>query len=236
MNLINPNLIPDSYREELVSTGSVVIRDFLNLDYAEKLYRFFNEGMPQDWWYSVSCPGTENRIDFIRNYQENEEWIQKERKHSESVFNQGGFAYHFYRTSGNHCEGCYCEECDFRKWLHEEELLNFISAVGGETYTRPDTIFASRYSEGSFLSPHTDQSLGDIGFVYQLTKDWKPQWGGLLHFTDDAVKNVTFTETPTFNTLTLFYLPEGTGKWHYVSHVNSGVTHHRYAYSGWYRK
>jgi hypothetical protein len=236
MNLINSNLIPESYREEFVSKGSVVIRDFLIPEYADKLHHFFSVGMPENWWYGVSCPGTQNEIRYIRNFPEFKEAINAERDHAYSVLNQGGFSYHFYRTCGDHVPECYCDECHFRKWLHSEELLKFISAVGGETYTRPDTIFASRYSDGCFLSPHHDKSLGDIGFVYQLSKNWKPQLGGLLHFTDDEIKNVTFTETPTFNTLTLFHLPEQTGKWHFVSHVNPGVTSHRYAYSGWYKK
>lgn len=234
--LINPNLIPEEYHKEFVEKGSVTIRDFLDPSYADKLHLFFSQGMPENWWYSVSAPGTQGYIEYIRNYPESKEKIDLERANSNSVLNNRGFAYHFYRSAGDHVEGCYCDECDFRKWLHSEELLTFISKIGGETYTRPDTIFASRYSAGCFLSPHTDENLGDIGFVYQMTKDWSPQWGGLLHFTDNSVRNVEYTETPTFNTLTLFYLPEGSGAWHYVSHVNPGVTHHRYAYTGWYKK
>ena len=51
---------------------------------------------------------------------------------------------------------------------------------------------------------------------------------------DIAQKVIEGSEVPTFNTLTLFHIPEGKGKWHYVSHVNPGVTSNRIAYSGWY--
>jgi Rps23 Pro-64 3,4-dihydroxylase Tpa1-like proline 4-hydroxylase len=95
-------------------------------------------------------------------------------------------------------------------------------------------MFGSKYSEGCFLSPHHDVNLGSIGFVLQLTKDWKPQCGGVLHFLNDDLTKIDISETPTFNTLTLFHLPEGEGKWHYVSHVNPGVKSNRIAYSGWY--
>ena len=115
------------------------------------------------------------------------------------------------------------------------------------------SLFAAKYNEGCFLSPHTDQWKGDLGFTLQLTKNWKPQWGGLLHFLDDEEKltsvndtvlkiahkqpkTVSETRTPTFNELTLFYLPEQSGRWHYVSHVNPGVKGSRISYSGWVMK
>jgi hypothetical protein len=231
---INPDINPEELHAQFVNQGSVVIRNFLNYDYANQLSSFFTDEMSQNWWYSVSSPGTNGSVDFIRDFPENQERILIERNHSDSIFNTGGFSYHFYRTAGDHVQGCWCKECDFRNWLKSEEVLSFLSSVSGQEISNYNTLFASKYSEGCFLSPHHDESLGKMGFVLQLTKRWMPHWGGVLHFTNDQVTEIEYSESPTFNTLTLFHIPDGKGKFHYVSHVNRGVTSVRIAYSGWY--
>jgi SM-20-related protein len=232
---INPENNPLDYREEFIKNGSVTIRNFLVPEFAESLRKFFEEGMPSDWWYSASCPG-DNGVDYIRNFEACQDSIKTSKQKANSSFARGDFSYFFYRTLGDHVEGCYCDECNFRKWLKGEDVLNFIREVSDMNCINYDTVFASRYSEGCFLSPHHDQDLGNVGFVFQLTKDWKPEWGGLLHFMSDDRKEITGVEVPTFNSLTLFYLPDGKGTWHYVSHVNPDVTRHRLAYTGWYIK
>ena len=232
--MINPNIDPLLYHEDFVNKGSVVIRDFLELDYVNKLSDFFNGGMPENWWYSSSVPGTEGSTKYIRNFPENQEAIRIEREYCEKLFNEGRFTYHFYRTLGDHVHGCTCDECNFRIWLNSSEIISFLNEVSGHKLKGFSTMFASRYSQGCFLSPHHDDTLGSIGFVLQLTKDWRPEWGGVLHFLDDSRKVIEYSEVPTFNTLTLFHIPQGKGKWHYVSHVNPGVKSNRIAYSGWY--
>jgi len=234
MSLINSEIDPYSLSDEFINKGSVIIRDFLDKDYADGLCNFFNSGMPDNWWYASSSPGLNGHVRYIRDFDENKEEILKEKELSDSLFNRGDFTYHFYRTAGDHVDGCYCAECHFRNWLKSDEIISFLSKVSGIEIKNFTTMFASKYSQGCFLSPHHDDTLGQIGFVLQLTKDWKPQWGGILHFMDDAQKVIEGSEVPTFNTLTLFHIPEGKGKWHYVSHVNPGVTSNRIAYSGWY--
>jgi SM-20-related protein len=237
MKRINNQNIPQDYSLDLVTTGTTVIRDFLQPDYAEDLWQFFHNEMPSDWWYSSTFPNKNGEISNIRNLSENRQEILQEIDYVNSLMGAGRFSYQFYRTLGNHATTCYCKECELRKWLNSEELLSFISQVTGERYTHYGTIFASRYSAGSFLSPHHDHKNGDIGFVLQLTKDWQPQWGGLLHFLDkESQRKVEGTEVPTFNTLTLFDIPEDGGRWHYVSHVNPGVTESRLAVTGWFVK
>ena len=71
-------------------------------------------------------------------------------------------------------------------------------------------------------------------FTLQLTKDWKPHYGGLLHFTDDEGQQIDDVVIPKFNKLTLFYLPDGKGKMHYVSHVHQGIPHKRLSFTGWF--
>lgn len=237
MKNINEIILPSWYTKELTQSGTAVIRDFLTPEYAEELWKFFHHEMPTDWWYSSSLPGPDGGINNIRNLPENQEQIRLDQDRVNSVMTEGHFAYHFYRSLGNHTEECYCTECSLRQWLNSEELLSFISEATGEKYTGYKTVFASKYSSGSFLSPHHDHRNGDIGFVLQLTKDWQPQWGGLLHFLDkETLRKVEGTEVPTFNTLTLFNIPDDGGRWHYVSHVAPGLSESRIAVTGWFVK
>lgn len=240
---INPALSGKKYRAEFVRTGAAVIQDFLVPEYAEELHKFFNETMPSDWWTSATYPGADGQVSYIRNIPENYETIENDRQRANQLFGSGHgtgqhhlMTYHFYRTLGDHYENCTCVECNLRKWLLSSELLDFLESVSGEKYTGFNVTFGSKYSDGCFLSPHTDHSNGDIGFVLQLTKDWKPQWGGNLHFMNDNGTVIEKTEVPTFNTLTLFRLVEQVGRWHYVGHVNPGVKNNRIAYTGWFVK
>jgi Rps23 Pro-64 3,4-dihydroxylase Tpa1-like proline 4-hydroxylase len=232
--IINSEIIPEKFKEDFLKNGSVVIRNFLIEEYIENLNHFFSVSMPNDWWYSSSCPGTEGKVKYIRNIDTNIDHINIEKDFAEKVFNEGGYSYHFYRSIGDHYASCQCEECLFREWLKSDEIITFLKKVSGFEITTFNTMFASKYTSGCFLGPHHDDSLGKIGFVLQLTKNWKPQWGGILHFLNDDLDKITYSEVPTFNTLTLFHIPEGSGKWHYVSHVSPGIKSNRIAYSGWY--
>ena len=66
-----------------------------------------------------------------------------------------------------------------------------------------------------------------------LTKDWKPEYGGLLHFMEKDYKTVTKVILPEFNKLTLFHIPKDGGIPHYVSPVNPGVQLNRISFTGW---
>ena len=97
----------------------------------------------------------------------------------------------------------------------------------------PDSTFTSKYEEGDFLGAHTDENHGKIAFVYQLTKDWIPQYGGLFLRMPDW-RNVDKTVVPQFNELTLFEV-SGNGIPHMVTQVSNGVKKMRMGYSGWLR-
>jgi Rps23 Pro-64 3,4-dihydroxylase Tpa1-like proline 4-hydroxylase len=93
--------------------------------------------------------------------------------------------------------------------------------------------FASWYAPGDFLSTHTDKGNGQIAFVWNLTKNWRPQYGGLLHLLNADWKTVETTITPSFNSLVLFDV-RGEGRPHFVSQIIPGVVEKRLAISGWF--
>jgi len=234
--IINLGIDSSKIAEEFKKNKVVVIQDFLKPEVAEEFYKWFSEDMPAEWWEVSSCPAYgEEKPSFVRNTEENTEEIKERYDEAIESFSNGNFAYNFYRTLPNHHDDCTCTECQIRKWLVSSECLDFISEVTTEKYTDSDEVFAACYTPGDFLSPHVDSPNGTLGFVLQLTKDWKPEYGGMLHFMDDDRSVVERIEVPEFNSLTLFYLPKNKGKWHFVSAVSPGTPEIRLTYTGWFK-
>ena len=80
----------------------------------------------------------------------------------------------------------------------------------------------------------SDKGNGKIAFVLNLSKFWKPQYGGILHFLDEERKNIIDSYVPDFNNLILFEVPEDHDRPHFVSHIATNIKHSRYAITGWY--
>jgi len=234
--IINKSVNLELVKKEFKKNKVVVIENFLDQKIAEQLYSWFSEEMPSEWWEVSTFPQeNETGPSFVRNIEENYNQIRKNYEFSLKSFSESKFAYNFFRTKDNHFEDCLCTECNLRKWLVDSECLNFISESTGTKYTDSDEVFAACYGIGDYLSPHVDSPNGTLGFVYQLSKNWLPEYGGLLHFMDDKREKVERIEVPTFNTLTLFYLPKDKGKWHFVSPVSPGTPELRFTYAGWFK-
>lgn len=92
---------------------------------------------------------------------------------------------------------------------------------------------ATMYRPGNFLTAHSDEEEGGLtrraAYVIQLCRDWKADWGGLLHFVDDQGQ-VTQTFTPRFNSMALFAVPQE----HAVSMVAPFAPGPRFAVTGWF--
>jgi SM-20-related protein len=234
--ILNPNLDLKKYADDFKKNKVVVIKDIFKESEIEKLYKWFSEDMPSNWWDVSSFPSKHHdTVNFVRNEPENEMEIKENYIHALESFSEGKFAYNFFRTKDNHYEDCTCHECEFRQWLVSDENLNLLNEVTGEKYTATDEVFAACYTIGDFLSPHVDSPNGTLGFVLHMTKDWLPEYGGLLHFMDDERKTVERIEVPEFNSLTLFYLPKNKGKWHFVSPVAPGTPEIRLTFTGWFK-
>lgn len=136
--------------------------------------------------------------------------------------------YAFVRTSNNEIEK------PFRDLMVGK--FPFISNIVGEPINSFYATFTSCYEQGCFLTPHTDDFKIDspptIAFVLNVSRDWRWEWGGILHILDKSPWDngeVIKTIKPTYNSLVLFKLP----KWHYVSEVATCAPTKRLAFSGW---
>lgn len=120
------------------------------------------------------------------------------------------------------------------EYLNSTQFIEAMRRITGVSAIRKADAQATRYLPGHFLRCHDDRSPvqqgREVAYVLNLTKQWQPDWGGLLHFYD-ANGDIVETLMPRFNTLTLFRVPTN----HFVSQVSSFATEPRYAITGWMR-
>ena len=102
---------------------------------------------------------------------------------------------------------CSCIECYMKYLFKTPKIIKQINDITNMNITKAHDIFISKYSYGNFLSVHSDRNNGRVAFILNLSKGWKPEYGGLLHILDNKRENVIRTIVSHFNTLTLFYIP-----------------------------
>lgn len=229
--MLNPQLNRKQILDRFKKDKVITIPNFLEETEAESLYTWFNQDMPANWWYVSLFPPRNN----YRSRAENEEAIELETTKAIHSFRRGEFSFKFRRTVDDHNDKCGCIGCGFlRHSLKTKEVTDFLSEITGFEITAPSGIFASYYKSGDWLSPHSDNENGKIGFVLNLTKNWKAQYGGNLHFLDNKWEKITRVYVPKFNNLILFDLATYNGIPHFVSHVAPKVKEKRLAVAGWF--
>ena len=119
----------------------------------------------------------------------------------------------------------------FVRWMADEPFLSLMRRLSGIDDIGRVYAQATMYSRGSFLLAHDDHVETEdrrIAYVINLTRNWRPDWGGLLHFTD-AQGNVIDSFYPHFNSVSLFTVPQT----HFVSYVPPFAGADRFAITGW---
>ena len=224
--------------KEFNEKGFIVIKNPFADEAVDTVYDWFSKDMPLEWWYRSHHPhdyAKDMNIDsgnsqFIPNYGAyNHLNTVMYNIAKNSMYNEE-FSYSFHRTCNDHVKDCACTECGLRKLLESEQMIKFIKENTGKDISKAHELFASWYKKGDFLTTHTDDVNGKVGFVFNLTKDWIPEYGGLLHIIDDnEVKKVIL---PKFGYITLFDVEKNKSP-HFVSEVVvDGIK--RLAYTGWY--
>lgn len=120
----------------------------------------------------------------------------------------------------------------FARWISSTEILAMLRAITGTD----DVVFtdaqATAYAPGDFLTAHDDAVPGKhrrAAYVFGLTPEWRPEWGGLLLF--HQAHGALSAVAPGFNRLTLFRVPQD----HSVSEVTRAAPARRYSITGWLR-
>jgi SM-20-related protein len=235
--MLNKDLNKRKLKYEFLRDGSVIIDNFLIPEQADRIFNHFNEGMPQ-WWWSVSTrpsPDGENKMHNCYYSDDNAALISEKEDVARKAFANSQFSYIFRRTLNDHVEGCNCVECELRSYLATSEVHQFITQITDIQVTSSNELFASWYKEGDFLSTHSDGPNGQMGFVYNISRSWRPEWGGMLHFLKQGDPNgVEKVISPRYNSLILFDLSTSAGTDHFVSHVNAPSYAKRLSFTGWF--
>jgi Rps23 Pro-64 3,4-dihydroxylase Tpa1-like proline 4-hydroxylase len=211
-----------------------IVDDFLSIDFINETKKELLN-IPEDWWY-ISLNPTDERYEKenFRNFEgilNNPDFVIKNLFNLEH-YNKGNFAYRFKRNLDNHYENCYCVQCNIKKYFDTNEIKDKLSNIVGCNKIKFEETFCSRYDNGDYLSIHHDKGNGDYAFVFQLTENWNPTFGGLLHFYDSEKKEIYKTINPKFNSLTIFKIKNVPITDHFVSTNTSSSS--RYAYTGWF--
>ena len=119
------------------------------------------------------------------------------------------------------------------EFLNSAQTLNYFRTLLSE----PNISFAdaqiTRFGAGHFLNTHDDNVAGKnrvAAFVINLTKEWRPDWGGALNLLDNHGQ-ITNSFVPTFNDVNIFKIPVA----HYVGCVSPFATQKRVSITGWLR-
>lgn len=122
---------------------------------------------------------------------------------------------------------------DFFEFLNGPAFLGFARTVTGHA----DIAFAdaqlTAFSPGHFVTIHNDDLAGKnrrAAYVFNLTPEWREDWGGYLNFFDDD-GHVVAGFKPAFNALNLFSVPMK----HNVGAVAPFARKPRIVVSGWLR-
>lgn len=114
--------------------------------------------------------------------------------------------------------------------LNSDPVLQFVRNLSGISEVTWANAQVSRFSAGHFLAFHDDEDgQRRLAYVLNLTREWKPSWGGLLQFRSSD-GDVIDTYVPLYNSLCLFAVPQE----HCVSCVAPFAQGVRLAISGWF--
>lgn len=212
------------YQKQFKEKGQVTIHNLFPEPQAEAIYADYlsNSEFKVGFWTGEEVIGEGIPVQYAQKNTDRYNHL------TEKVYNlaaDNSFSYRFSRTQ-------HINPYLYTLWdsLIFSDVIGFITGQKDLKWVKNST-FTSKYEAGDFLYTHTDKGNGRIAFVYQLTKDWLPGYGGLFLKSNDWF-HPDATILPEFNKLTIFDVTnEGTP--HCVTQVISNLKKCRIAYSGW---
>ena len=135
-------------------------------------------------------------------------------------YNKPVFSYNF--------DKCLTPTHQLVDYINSDKFYNFIRFHTGITVTKTLSCWASAYTQGHFLTPHSD-AVNDrrITYLFYFHRGWKPEYGGNIAF-DRQTHWQMFV--PQLGTLVLFDVKDNANR-HMVTQVVQDRT--RYAITGW---
>lgn len=231
---LNPKLDRTQVRKTLERESCILIRDILQTEVAETLYRSVRDQSDWEHTYMLGNVIQQEKLSQLRN-KPPAELQQRQKSLLEQARRGYQFSYNRYSIldavlkqfdAGNFMHV-------FLHYLNSEAFVGFAHDITQDREIAKLEAQACWYAPGQFLKMHQDNNPPNedrrYAYVFGLTKGWQSDWGGLLQFVDQG--KVTRTITPGFNTLTIFKVPQD----HQVSYVAPYALQPRFTVTGWMR-
>lgn len=216
----------NEYKKYFLKNKKILIKNILVDKIAELLYK--HAKLEKNWILSTGYDSVKYEKKVCKEYDKiNTIQIRK----IQEKFKNNNFSYIFNRSMNNKNPSFL--EYNLRKYIGSKNFINYLNDITELKLTKLNTLFLSKYKGGNFLSPHSDRGNGKLAFVLNLTKDWKAEYGGILHFMNQEKTKIVDSYVPFFNDLLLFEVPEN-GIPHFVSHVVPYIKNERYSITGWF--
>jgi SM-20-related protein len=229
--MIDNDLDLEHWRTTLRTQSRVQIPDFLQPEAAEALANELAERVP---WQFAERSGGVSRVSARGDYPDDAAYRRALERSYDEADSGYRFAYDSYMLVKAAKEGWDRALAVNRllPFFNSPEFLAFVRHLTGESSITRINGQCTRYRRGHFLMPHDDQDTQEgrrYAYVINLSRDWRPEWGGQLQFlgTDDAV---TQTFLPRWNSLSLFRVPQR----HQVTLVAPWAARARHAITGWW--
>jgi hypothetical protein len=225
--MLNNDLDYERWRRELAARGRVQVPEFLQAAAAERLHDCLRREVP---WSTAE----RGRPDVPAAPGDAADRALLEGAYATAEREGFHFVYDRYLMVEARKEG---RDPDLvlhavLEFFNGPQFLDFLRYFTGDRTINMVGAQATRYRPGQFLRVHDDQHAGEgrrYAYVINLSRDWEPDWGGLLHFTDASGAMVE-SFVPRFNSLSLFKVPMA----HHVGLVAPWAREPRLAITGWW--
>jgi Rps23 Pro-64 3,4-dihydroxylase Tpa1-like proline 4-hydroxylase len=206
------------------------IDNIFNMNFAKLIYNTITL-LPDKYWYNMSC--FNNEYDKCKIINKNNKRINNFKNKANKSFIKDEFSFNFSKTMIYTQNEITKIELLLRNILGSNDFIKYLNKITNLNLIKLNDMFISKYKSGDFLAPHSDRSNGKLAYVINMSLNWKPQYGGNLHFMNNERTEIIHTLTPSFNNLVIFEVPDD-GIPHYVSHIVPNLNKTRYAISGWF--
>lgn len=224
--MINPRLDIARLRQEFADKHMVVIDDFL-VEPTARAWRDHYAGLAPHAWTATYFPklGME-----LPNDPQHAEFHERVKQRVRAVADRGEYARFFLRIMGDRYTDPTVQQT--QELFGSTGVRKFVEAITGTELTYANPAHVYNYSRGCFLTEHMDKGDGKVTFVYHLSENWQPEWGGL--FEDLTDKTNVKTTAPAFNRLVLIDMAEHRRP-HRVTPVAPDAPQDRLSVSAWFR-
>ena len=189
--MISADLDLESLRRQFESAGKVTVDNFLMPETAMR-FRDYYIGLPRTKWEVSHYP---RQGPDVLDTPDNQKYVADIGSQMWQWSERGEHARFFKRIKEDRGE------------IHDEVVGSFsdkiffstLSQITGFDLSFTYPAIAYKYDLGCFISRHCDKGDCKATFVYHLSTEWSPEWGGLfLDLSDDSVI------VPKFNRLFVF--------------------------------